>query len=305
MQIDKNKRSGIIGTTIIHLVILLVLLFVFIQRPEVQAEGGVPVMLGNVDMAAGDADPYMMTDIDILNQGLTETDPLSSEPDYSDPSVPDVEDLITQEDEPTVEMPAVKEKPVKVQPKVEAPKKTETTKTVEKPKTTEQPKPEKTEAEKRAEAEKAAAEARAAQEKAAAEQAAQRIAGAFGKGTKMGSRGDGESGEGIQGSATGNSNTGKTSGIGGYGTFDLNGRSLGEGGLPMPVYNVQEEGRVVVTITVNPQGQVIRTSINKRTNTVNASLRKAAEDAAKKARFNKVDGVNDQTGTITYYFKLK
>ena len=93
--------------------------------------------------------------------------------------------------------------------------------------------------------------------------------------------------------------------MGGYGTFDLNGRSLGSGGLPMPVYNVQDEGRVVVTITVNPAGQVIGTSINKRTNTVNASLRKAAEEAARKARFNQVDGVNNQTGTITYYFKLK
>ncbi len=75
--------------------------------------------------------------------------------------------------------------------------------------------------------------------------------------------------------------------------------------VPMPVYNVQDEGRVVVTITVNPAGQVISTSINKRTNTVNASLRKAAEEAARKARFNQVDGVNNQTGTITYYFKLK
>ena len=304
MFLDKNKRSGIIGTTIIHIVVLLVLLFVFIQRPEIQAEGGVPVMLGNVDMAAGDADPYMMTDIDILNQGLTDME-VASEPDFDDPSIPDVEDLITQEDEPTVEMPAVKEKPVKVQPKEVTPKKSETTKVVEKSKPTEQLKHEMSEAEKRAEAEKAAAEARAAQERAAAEQAAQRIAGAFGKGTKMGSRGNGESGEGIQGSATGNSNTGKTSGIGGYGVVDLGGRSLGEGGLPMPVYNVQEEGRVVVTITVNPQGQVIRTSINKRTNTVNASLRKAAEEAARKARFNAVNGVNDQTGTITYYFKLK
>ena len=30
-----------------------------------------------------------------------------------------------------------------------------------------------------------------------------------------------------------------------------------------------------------------------------------AEDAAKKARFNAVDGVNNQTGTITYYFNLR
>ena len=75
--------------------------------------------------------------------------------------------------------------------------------------------------------------------------------------------------------------------------------------MPMPVYNVQDEGRVVVTIVVNPAGQVISTTINKRTNTVNPTLRKAAEDAARKARFNNIDGTNNQSGTITYYFKLR
>ncbi len=130
------------------------------------------------------------------------------------------------------------------------------------------------------------------------------ITQAFGKGAQMGSKGDTE-GEGIQGSPTGNAPSGATSGTGGYGSFNLGGRSLGEGGLPRPVYNVQDEGRVVVTITVNPAGHVIATSINRQTNTVNPALRKAAEDAAKKARFNAVSGLNNQTGTITYYFNLK
>ena len=90
------------------------------------------------------------------------------------------------------------------------------------------------------------------------------------------------------------------------GTFDLNGRSISSGGLPCPVSTVQEEGRVVVTITVDSDGKVVATSINLRTNTSNAELRKAAEDAAKKACFNRVDGVNNhQTGTITYYFKQR
>lgn len=120
----------------------------------------------------------------------------------------------------------------------------------------------------------------------------------------MGSKGSTE-GTGVQGSPTGNSLTGATAGTGGYGTFNLGGRSIGEGGLPRPVYNVQDEGKVVVTITVNPAGQVIGTSINRQTNTVNPALRKAAEDAAKKARFNTVSGLNNQTGTITYYFNLK
>ena len=165
------------------------------------------------------------------------------------------------------------EETVAIKPKAE-PKKKEEVK-----------KPEKTEAEK-------------------AEAARKRVAGAFGKGAQMGSKGDTE-GEGIQGSPTGNAPSGATSGTGGYGSFNLGGRSLGEGGLPRPVYNVQDEGRVVVTITVNPAGHVIATSINRQTNTVNPALRKAAEDAAKKARFNAVSGLNNQTGTITYNFNLK
>ena len=67
----------------------------------------------------------------------------------------------------------------------------------------------------------------------------------------------------------------------------------------------QRAGRRRKALQGLERGQVIQTSINKRTNTANAALQKAAEDAARKARFNAVDGVNNQTGTITYYFKLK
>lgn len=286
----KNKITGLIGTAVLHILLLILLLVIAIRRPQVQEEGGGPVMLGNTELSQGNADPYTLTDIDIMNE------PEAPAPDVSEPeTVPPVEtkeEIITQTEEETVAVPK-KEKPKKETPKKDVPKKEAV-----KPK-------EKTEAEKRAEAEKAAAEKKAAAERAAAEAAAKKIAGAFGKGTQMGNKGTGTTGSGLEGSPTGNSSEGKSGGVGGYGTFDLNGRSLGSGGLPMPVYNVQDEGRVVVTITVNPAGQVISTSINKRTNTVNASLRKAAEEAARKARFNQVDGVNNQTGTITYYFKLK
>ena len=300
----KNKITGLIGTAVLHILLLILLLVIAIRRPQVQEEGGVPVMLGNTELSQGNADPYTLTDIDIMNE------PEAPAPDVSEPeTVPPVEakeEIITQTEEETVAVPKKepkKETPKKEKPKKETPKKDVPKKEAVKPK-------EKTEAEKRAEAEKAAAEKKAAEKKAAAERAAaeaaaKKIAGAFGKGTQMGNKGTGTTGFGLEGSPTGNSSEGKSSGVGGYGTFDLNGRSLGSGGLPMPVYNVQDEGRVVVTITVNPAGQVISTSINKRTNTVNASLRKAAEEAARKARFNQVDGVNNQTGTITYYFKLK
>lgn len=289
----KNKITGLVGTIVLHALVLVLLLVLAISKPKAQEEGGVPVMLGDMELAHGDADPYQLTDVDVLNEPQMPMEEALPEPV---PETPEDVDLITQEDEPTIAV-----------PKKETPKpvvKTEVVKKEVSKKESTMPK-EKTEAEKRAEAERLAAEKKAAEERAAAEAASKRIAGAFGKGTNLNSKGTGAAGDGLQGTPTGNSSDGKSEGVGGYGTFDLNGRSLGPGGLPMPVYNVQDEGRVVVTITVNPAGQVIHTSINKRTNTANAALRKAAEDAARKARFNTVDGVNNQTGTITYYFKLK
>ena len=289
----KHRITGLIGTLVLHVLVLVFLLLVAISKPKMQEEGGVPVMLGNMEVAQGNADPYNLTDVDVLDEPQLPTETTVPEPV---PETPVKSDMITQEDEPTIAVPK-KETP-KPTPKTEKVKKKPVQKEPVKPK-------EKTEAEKKAEAEKLAAEKKAAEQKAAAEAAAKKIAGAFGKGTQAGSKGTGTTGDGIQGSPTGNSSEGQSSGVGGYGSWDLNGRSLGSGGLPRPVYNVQEEGRVVVTITVNPAGQVIHTSINKRTNTANAALRKAAEDAARKARFNAVTGVNNQTGTITYYFKLK
>lgn len=275
----KSEYIGALGALLVHVAVIALLLLVHfvIPRPDEDA-GGVPVMMGNVDMANGEFDPSTLIDVEVLPEEIPAA--------QSQPEVPTEQDLITQADEETVA----------VKPKKEAKK--------EKPK--EVKKPEKTEAQKAVEAKKQA-EAKAERErKAAAEAANKRVAGAFGKGTQMGgSKGTADSGNGVEGSKTGNSSTGAKTGVGGYGTFSLGGRSIGAGGLPRPAYNVQEEGRVVVSITVNPAGQVIATSINRLTNTVNATLRRAAEEAAKRARFNEVDGVNNQTGTITYYFNLK
>lgn len=277
-----NRLQGIIGTVVVHLIILLILFVVTLHAATPEEESGVPVMLGSAELSQGDADPYTLTEVDVLDELQPETAP-------ADPSVetPSEQEMLTQDLEETVAMKPQK-KPVKPKTEVKTPPK----------KQPEQPKqPTKT-------PEQIAAEKRAAAEKAAAEEAAKKIAGAFGKGSSVGNRGTGTTGSGVQGSPTGNSNTGKSTGVGGVGSWDLNGRSL-TGSLPIPVYNVQDEGRVVVTIVVNPSGRVISTSINKRTNTVSTALRRAAEEAARKARFNVTDGVNNQTGTITYYFKLR
>lgn len=268
-QKTKGKYIGLAGALLVHTVFIALLILVGFTLPEQSEEGGVPVMMGEVPDAFGAADPSLVE--------------VETMPEEVSPEVPEEaeQEMLTQEDEETVA----------IKPKAEEKKK-------------EVKKPEKSAAEKAEEARRLAAEKAERERKAAEEAARKRVAGAFGKGAQMGDKGSTE-GTGVQGSPTGNSSAGATEGTGGYGTFNLGGRSIGEGGLPRPAYNVQDEGKVVVTITVNPAGQVIATSINRQTNTVNPALRKAAEDAAKKARFNAVSGLNNQMGTITYYFNLK
>lgn len=273
MRTRKSEIIGAVGTLVVHVAVIIFLYAMFIRKPDTSGESGVSVMLGNVDVAQGMFDPNTMTEVDI------QPEPVAT-PEEVVPKEAEQEMITQTEEETVVIKPKTEPKP---KPKKETPKKTEVKKPVEK-----------TEAEKRAEKEKTAAEA-----------ASKAIAGAFGKGSKMGSRGDAESGAGVQGSVTGNSSTGKTSGVGGYGEFDLNGRELGgDGRLPKPEQVRNTEGKVVLNIIVNPAGVVINTSINKQTNTVNSALRRAAENAAKKARFNTIKGVNNQQGTITYYFNL-
>ena len=287
----KGKYVGVVGALAVHVLILLLLFLVSFALPKIQEEGGMPVMLGDTPDAYGFADPSLV-DVNVMPQEALTTEASDA------PDVPSEQDLIVQEEEETVAVPARKQET-----------KRETTKpavtTPRQPTAQERAEADRRAAEARTEAERKAAEEAAAEQQRQAQAAARsRVSGAFGRGTQMGSRGNTE-GEGLQGSPDGNSETGATEGIGGYGSFSLGGRSLGPGGLPRPTYNVQEEGRVVVDITVNPAGQVIATGINRQTNTVSAALRRAAEEAAKKARFNEVSGSNNQTGTITYNFRLK
>ena len=155
--------------------------------------------------------------------------------------------------------------------------------------------------------EKEAEQKRLAEEKRKKEQAiSNKVAGAFGIGSAAGnSQGDAASGTGNQGSPFGNSDHGANEGVGGYGSFNLNGRSIGSGGLPRPAYTIQEEGRIVVNITVDPKGNVIFAEVGRGTNIDNASMRRSALEAARKAKFNQISGANNQSGTITYVYKFK
>lgn len=248
----------------LHVAVVGLLLLLHLNKPVVQAESGVPVMLG--DMGNLDTD-YEFTEVNSMPAPAPASVPV--------PVAPMAEPTITQNLEETVAIETgEKEKPVKP---------------VE---TVRQPTPE---------------EIRAEQERKAAEEAQNLMANAFGRSSTMQASAPAETNTDVQGtlgSTEGNASQGKPTGVGSYGTWDLGGRDM-VGELPRPTYNIQEEGRVVVTIIVDPEGNVIDTRINNRTNTTNLQLRNAAEQAARKTKFNAIGGENNQTGTITYYFKLK
>lgn len=117
-------------------------------------------------------------------------------------------------------------------------------------------------------------------------------------------QGQGETGQaGAQGRQDGSTDgTAFAGGQGGGVDFTLAGRRANY--LPIPDYTTTAQGRVVVAITVNREGQVLRATAGARgTTTSDQTLWRLAEDAARRARFDlKSDAPHEQTGTITYNF---
>ncbi|MCY2686230.1 energy transducer TonB family protein [Salinimicrobium sp. TH3] len=85
-------------------------------------------------------------------------------------------------------------------------------------------------------------------------------------------------------------------------SFSLRGRSAID--IPNPIYTCDTPGRVVVNITVNATGDVVKTSINKNaSSTSNECLTNMAMEYAANAKFSQLPGRNSQPGTITYNFQ--
>jgi TonB family protein len=255
---------SLLWTLLLHAAVVGLLLLLHLNKPFVQAESGVPVMLGNLGNLDTD---YEFTEVNSMPAPAPASVPV--------PVAPQAEPAITQNLEETVAIESgEKEKPVTPA------------------ETVNQPTPEEIQAE---------------QERLAQERVNNFTTNAFNRSSTMQSTSETDNNtdnQGNPGSLQGNSTQGKTTSSGGIGSWDLNGRNL-LGDLPKPLYEgIQEEGRVVVVITVSPEGDVIGTNINlSRTNTTDPKLRSIAIEAAKKAKFNRIDGLNNQSGTITYYFK--
>ncbi len=278
MKFNKDDIYSFIGTVAFHAAILLLLLFTVLRTEIPDEDGGILVNFGNVDAAAGTFEPRY-TGQQLPQETTTPPPPPAPEVETQE------EEVVTQDLEESVALAEAKKK--EQQLKAEEQRRQQ----------------EEAERRRREEAErKRLEEERRKQEEAISN----RIAGAFGIGAAEGnSQGDAATGVGNQGSPFGNSDHGANEGVGGYGSFNLNGRSIGSGGLPRPAYTIQEEGKIVINITVDPKGNVIFAEVGRGTNIDNASMRKSALDAAKRAKFNSISGANNQSGTITYVYKLK
>jgi outer membrane biosynthesis protein TonB len=122
---------------------------------------------------------------------------------------------------------------------------------------------------------------------------------------KRGTGGTGTGSNGGDGSGTGPGGSGPGSGGGPGGRIgvDLRGRSIVT--PPKLPSDTKEEGKVVVEITVNANGDVIEAIPNGRGTTTSSPLLKAkAKQAAMATKFN-VDGkFDEQKGTITIIFSF-
>ena len=113
------------------------------------------------------------------------------------------------------------------------------------------------------------------------------------------------SGTGNQGNPNGTPNSNNYNGNGGSGTnYRLTGRNAVS--LPKPDYNSNQQGKIVIDIWVNQQGQVTRVEGPAQGSTItNGAMVEQAKKAARKARFNAdTKALEEQKGSITYIFTI-
>jgi colicin import membrane protein len=287
-SLPSEKGKGLTGAIIIHLVLFTVLVFVgFTVSPPKKTEEGILVNFGTDETGLGMIEPSPPA-VPVNT---------SPPPPASDKVKLDEEPILTQNTEDAPEVKKVDpEAEKKKLEKIEADKKLR----------------EQREAERilkqQEEIERQRIEAETKRQSDIMNRTKNALANSKNAGTN--STGEGVAGgPGNQGVTTGSVDSkvrGEGSGLGNSGiSYDLQGRGVQT--LPKPEYKIQEEGRVVVEVSVDREGNVIQAVPgSKGSTTLNENLLKVAKDAAMKARFEvKQDAPVTQKGTITYNFILK
>lgn len=287
-KFPSERRKGIAGSAIIHLVLLLLLVFVaFTVPPLPEEEEGILVNFGTAETGLGMIEPSPPA---IQEQ--------SSPPAASVAKVKVAEDpLLTQN---TEEAPEVK----KVDPDA-VKKKLERMEVAKKLR-------EQKEAERIIKVQEDIERKRIEADQQRQTDIMNRTKNALANSKNTGTNSTGEGiagGAGNQGDPDGSVNSkvrGEGGGLGDKGiSYALKGRGFQK--LPPPKYDYQGEGRVVVDVSVDRQGKVIQAVPGtKGSTTLDEYLLKVAKDAAMEARFEvKPDAPAIQKGTITYNFILK
>ena len=315
----KDKLISLCITIAVHALVIVLLVFLGFKYQAPEEESGILLMAGEVELSS--SNESARTDASDIVEPTPAPEPVAEptpapmpQPAVPEPAVSEPapeQPLIAQNIEDAPALAAEKKKKEeeakrKAEEEVRKKKQEEEAKRAEdarlKAKAEEEAKRKaEEEAKRKAEEEakrKAEEEARRKAEEEARKRAAAQnlVTGAFGKNS-----GTGNVANGVQGSVNGNNPTGASRGNAGYGDYDLGGRGI-VGSLPKPTFNVNANGKVVVRITVNGTGQVIAAEPTSGTTIANQTVRSAAVEAAKKARFAVKEGAGNVTGTITYYF---
>jgi colicin import membrane protein len=305
------KRKSAVLTSIIG-VLIIILIFIFgltyLDPPE---EYGIAVNFGTTDYGSGNVQPTEA--LKPANQAPAETEPID------EPVEEVVEEVQEEVSEPVSAteasaeevMTQVNEEAIAIKKREEALKKKEADERAEAKRQADSKK--KAEAERQAEIERqrVAEQKRIAEEQAAKEAKRKNLDALMGGFSDSNGKADGGEGDdnkaGDKGKVTGDPNASGYYGIGGDGSggnYRLgNRKALSK---PKPDYPCNEEGKVVVSISVDQSGKVIaaQAGIQGTTNSAPCLLNEAKE-AALKTRFNADNKApSKQFGEIIYNFSL-
>ncbi|MCQ2351803.1 MAG: TonB family protein [Paludibacteraceae bacterium] len=280
---NSSKVAGVIGTILVHLLLLLAIYFYGLRTVIPVEEEGLTVDYGSADTGEGLFEPAPLSEIEQdLDQQAADA---VSVPDINAPSE---QKVVAQEIEESLEVKQQREEARKKEQERLA-----------------EIKRQKEEEQKRKEEEARKQKELAERAQKAASTTKNAFSGAGGKGTDANAKSQGTTGgTGNQGSVTGFPGGGNSDGAGIGANYSLAGRKI-VGAVPKPAYNKNETGIIVVTIEVDASGKVLSARAGATGTTIgDATLRREAELAAKKAKFNANDGSQIQTGTITYKYVL-
>lgn len=291
-QEEKNKKSGMTISIVVHITLLLMALLPLLTYPDPPpGQEGILVNLGLPDQGQGD-------------ENMQQGDPAPSE-EVPAEEEPQPEEVVPEKVE------ASKPEPVKEKEVI----RTEDPEAIALKRKQEQERKEREETDRKAreeEARKKAAEderkrqqaAEEARKKAEADKLKGDIGSAFGGGKGKGKGNTGTSGN--QGDPGGDPNASNLEGVS-TGSGNVGGGLQSRGRLSSPSVseNSQKQGTVVVEVCVNSDGDVTSARYTQKgSTTADGQLVKAAVDNAKRWKFTK-GSVDQQCGTITYSFKVQ